>query len=59
MNVEIKDGKIVITMPLQEPKISSSGKSFIIAGTGGFARTATEYNGKPVSVSLNATIPRQ
>jgi len=35
---------------------SSSGKTVIVAGTGGFSPTAIIIDGKPVSISVNATI---
>lgn len=58
MNVEIhKDtNHVVITLPI-DPKASASGKTVIIAGTGGFKPTSVIYEGKVVSVSVNVCIP--
>jgi hypothetical protein len=58
MNTEIKNNNVIITLPLNPaPSLSSTGKTFIIAGTGGFVRTTAIVNGKPVSISVNVTIP--
>lgn len=46
---------IVITLPIDK-KTSQSGKSIIIAGTGGFASAGVSYDGKPVSIAVNATV---
>lgn len=59
MQVTIKNGVMTITFPLGDPRPSSSGKTTIVASTGGFAVTTAQVNGKPVSISLNATIPNK
>ena len=53
---EIKDNNLVITIPLQKPELSSTGKTYIVASTRGFAHTTAVVDGKPVSVSVNAYI---
>jgi hypothetical protein len=59
MSTTIENGQLVIRLPLaSEPRPSSTGKTFVIAGTGGFAKTGATIGGKPVSISVNATIPR-
>lgn len=58
MNVEIKNGSLVITLPLQPPSASKSGKTLIVAGTGGFVKTQAEVNGKKVSIAVNAVIAK-
>lgn len=58
MKVSIEKNELVIRLPIHNtPKPSSSGKSLLIAGTGGFSSTSVEHKGKPVKVSVNATIP--
>jgi len=52
----IKDNVLIIEIPLQAPEKSKSGKTLIVASTGGFAKTAAEVNGKQVSINLNAFI---
>jgi hypothetical protein len=57
-NTRIENGKLIIELPLAPaPKLSSTGKTFVVAGTGGFAKTEAVIGGKPVSISVNATIP--
>ena len=57
MTAEIKNNQLVITLPLlPQPTPSSSGKSLMVAGTGGFTQTTATVNGKPVNVSVNAII---
>jgi hypothetical protein len=57
MDVKIQDKKVIITLPLQEPKLSKSGKSYLIATTNGFVQTTERVNNKEVSVSVNVIIP--
>ncbi len=55
----IQNGKLVIELPLAStPRLSSTGKTFVVAGTGGFAKTDASVGGKPISISVNAIIPR-
>lgn len=57
----VKEGNIDvlrIEMPLQNPAPSKTGKSLIVATTSGIVKTNLEVAGKPVSVGLNAFIPR-
>jgi len=56
MEVEIKNGKLIITLPTQKPAPSKSGKSMIVATTNGFASTTAEVGGKPVRISVNAIV---
>ena len=58
MKAEIKNGELVLTLPLHAPKPSASGKTNIVFSTGGFAGTGQAVGGKPISVSINATVPR-
>lgn len=55
LTVSIKNGVMTITLPVAE-RPSSSGKSTIVASTGGFQATATQHNGKPIQVSVNAIV---
>jgi len=56
MDVKVEGTKLIVEIELQSPHRSKSGKTFIVATTNGFVKTSAEVNGKPVSVSLNATI---
>ncbi len=48
--------ELVIRLPLRDPELSKSGKSYMVAGTSGFAPTTASVNGKTVKVSVNAII---
>ncbi len=56
MKVKIEDNELVIRIPMVEPRPSSSGKTLIVASTGGNLRTEVEVDGKPVFLGLNAYI---
>ncbi len=56
MKAEIKDGFLIVTMPLQPPTASASGKTKVIASTRG-NKVLTTHDGKPVTIGLNAYIP--
>lgn len=61
MNVKIKDGEIIIRVPLaKNPEPSkSSGKTLMLYSSGGFSKTDIKHKGEPVSVSLNVCIPNR
>lgn len=50
-NVEV----LQIQLPISK-RASKTGKSDIIAGTGGFQTSSVQYDGKPIKVSVNAII---
>ena len=53
MEAEVKDGNLVIKMPVnQNPPMSKSGKTRIAAGTNGFIKIKSD-DGKEYSLSLN------
>lgn len=57
--VEIKGENLVITIPVSKKgRPSKSGKTLIVATTGGFLTTTAEIDGKPIRVSVNATISK-
>ena len=57
--VVIKDGVIVITLPVNDPpQASASGKSLVVASTHGNMVTDAIISGKPVIVGVNAYIKR-
>jgi hypothetical protein len=57
MHVEIVNGKLVCTIPLQNPTPSSTGKTLLVATCGTWQPTTAQVNGKPVSVMIHASIP--
>jgi hypothetical protein len=56
MIAEIKDNKLVVTIDLTAPRPSSSGKTLVVASSGGNITTGATVNGKPVTIGLNAYI---
>jgi hypothetical protein len=58
VKIDEKRNLMMIELPMQPPTQSTSGKTLLIASTRGFASTTATLNGKPVSISINATIPR-
>lgn len=56
MNATIKGNNLVIEIPLTPARPSSTGKTFLVATTGGYAKTTAVVDGKPVSISVNASI---
>jgi len=56
MKAQIVDGHLVLTLPLQTPTNSKSGKTLVVASTHGNQKTDVTINGKPVTVGVNAYI---
>ncbi len=56
MKVEIKDNKMIMTVDMQTPAPSASGKTLVVASSRGNVQTAAEIDGKPVTVGFNAYI---
>jgi len=58
MESRIEDGKLVIELPLEKPRPSSTGKTLLVASTRGVQRTTARVKGKTISIVVNAFIPR-
>jgi hypothetical protein len=58
MKVEIKGNELIITVELQAPTPSASGKTLVVASSHGNQTTTAMINGKPVVVGLNAYIKK-
>lgn len=56
MNATIKDNQLVVTIPLNSPRPSASGKTLVVATSGGNVVTGAQVNGKNVTIGLNAYI---
>jgi hypothetical protein len=56
MKVEIVGKDLVITMPLETPKPSASGKTLVVCSSHGNVVTSATVNGKPITVGINAYI---
>ena len=57
MKVEIKGNEIIVTLPIS-PRTSKSGKSTVIASTGGNIATSAEYEGQAVIIGVNAYVKK-
>ena len=58
MQTEIKGGNLIITIPLQQPTPSASGKTLVVASSHGNKATSSMIDGKPIIIGLNAYIGR-
>ncbi len=58
MKVTIEKDELVIRLPLKEPKPSTSGKTLLVAGSGGTVKTGVMYKKKEITVGVNAFIPK-
>lgn len=57
MKASINKGILTIEIPVNAtPTLSSSGKTLIVASSGGNIATTATVNGKPVTIGLNAYI---
>lgn len=53
---KLKDNVLVIELPLQEPKVSASGKSIVVATTGGPVNTGVDYKASDLFIVANAYV---
>ena len=58
MEVKIENDKLIISIELQKPTPSASGKTLVVATTHGKVTTDCVIDGKPVVVGLNAYIKK-
>jgi hypothetical protein len=58
MKVEIKGNELIITVEMQTPTPSASGKTLMIASSHGNQTTTAMVDGKPVVIGLNAYIKK-
>ena len=50
MKVEVKNGRLTISLKLRKPTPSKSGKTLLVASTRGVQTSSVEVNGKPVRI---------
>jgi len=58
MDVKIENGKLIVSIDLQEPTPSASGKTLVVATTHGNMVTQCVINGKNIVIGLNAYIKK-
>ena len=56
MKATITNNTLTIEIPLEKPRPSASGKTLVVATSGGNITTTAQVNGKPVTIGLNAYI---
>jgi len=52
---KLKNKVIIIELPLQEPKVSASGKGIVVATTKGPFNTGIDYEGKDLFIGQMPT----
>jgi len=58
MDATINGNTLTITMNMQAPAPSASGKTLIVATSGGVKKLPVEVDGKPVKISMSAWIAK-
>lgn len=58
MKVSVENNELVIRMPMGSPVPSATGKTLVVASTRGNIKTDLLIQGKPVTIGLNAYIPK-
>jgi hypothetical protein len=53
---KLEGNKLVITIDLQDPTPSTSGKTLLVASTHGTAQGGVQVAGKPVAFTLSAWV---
>ena len=56
METKIESGKLIISIPIEPPRPSASGKTLVVASSRGNKETQVAIDGKPVYLSLNAYV---
>jgi hypothetical protein len=58
IEAKIEGKKLIIICDLEKPTPSASGKTLVVVSTRGNMRTSCLVEGKPLTVGLNAYIPK-
>ena len=56
MNAEIKNGNLIITIPMHAPTPSATGKTLVVASSQGNKTTTAMVGDKPIIIGLYAYI---
>lgn len=54
MKCEVKNKQLIITIDLQKPSPSASGKTMVVASTHGNVKTEATVDGHAITIGLNA-----
>lgn len=58
MEATIEGNTLVIRIEMNEPRPSASGKTLVVASSGGNMTTTATVKGKPLVIGLNAYIKK-
>ena len=58
MKVKVEGSKLTIELDITPGSVSKSGKTLVVATTGGFVKTGEVVGGKPLSIAVNAIVPK-
>ena len=58
IEAKIEGDKLTITCDLEKPTPSASGKTLVVVSTRGNMKTSCIVDGKPLTIGLNAYIPK-
>jgi hypothetical protein len=58
LTAKIESNRLIISIDLETPTPSSSGKTLVVASTRGNKETDVMIDGKPVIIGLNAYIKK-
>lgn len=53
---KIENGKLILTLQLETPTPSASGKTLVVASSHGNIKTGVMIDGKPIIIGVNAYI---
>ena len=61
MKAEVKNGKLFLEIPLDEPTPSKSGKMLMLASSNGFLKLEAKcpFSGRQISINFNAGVPNK
>lgn len=58
VSIDKKKKTLTIVLPMEDsPQLSASGKNYTLASTRGNHKSSELYNGKPITIGVNAYIP--
>jgi hypothetical protein len=57
MEAKVRNGNLVITLPIEKARPSASGKNVLIASSHGARLTTARMNGKIISAVVSAFVP--
>lgn len=59
MKVQLQNGNLIFTLPLEHPRLSASGKTRVVTSSRGVQESELEIDGRPMHWNLNAFVYRK